>query len=233
MINISKITITSVLFTISNLAHCQVSTNSSESIFIESTVLDTIETNLNSIEVSMLWLADTISVRIQNEDLQLDTSLVKLLRKTDDSALKSKKDLDKFFLGLKTGGQNCYSYAFEKYFDNNKVFRLNTFGESVHIGRKSAEKILRNYFSKVSEFSIKSNANLDQDIPDKSLLAFLDNFDSAIHFVYHTNNTFYSKNGAFKPIQFQSLKKFLKKHYQDTRKIVIYKIDEDLVKSKL
>ena len=208
--------------------YCQENLHSSSPISIQEITLDTVKVNLNSIVVNKLWLSDTIRVRVQNDHLVLDPDLVKALRMTDSTALTKHEDIDKFFQLRKVGAQNCYSYALEKYFQYNDSFSQTTFGKSTDLDRKSAEKILNNNFEEITELSVSRKRNL-KNIPDRTLLAFINDNGWAIHFVYYHDDIFYSKNGAHKPMEFKSLRKFLKNHYQDTRKVIAYKVDENKV----
>ncbi len=233
IMNFKKICSTSLLYFLLLPALAQTNFSSPSSIAIKSTILDTLETKLNSVEVNLLWLNDTIKVRYRNKELKIDPDIIKVLRQTDSTALTTKKEIDKYLLGMKIGGQNCYSYALQQYFEHHKKFSQNTFGASTKIGQKSAKKILNNYFNKIAELSVSQNDNFKHPIPNNSILAFVSDYDWAIHFVFRHDKLFYSKNGAFKPITFKSLRKFLKSHYTDTKKILVYTIDEDKVKSSI
>ncbi|MGC6431366.1 MAG: hypothetical protein ACON5F_10030 [Jejuia sp.] len=191
-------------------------------------VYETVKSKPNSDVKRVFWLQDTITVGIQHETIKIDSTYINRYRRAfkDSTLYRTQEDIDKFIRFVKTSGQNCYSYAFEKYFENNSDFNQNLFGNSTSIDRISAEKILKNYFIATDEFLTKPAKNLKRIIPNNVLLAFVNNKDWSIHLVYYNDKTFYSKNGAFKPIQFQSLKKFLKKRYWDTVKIRIYKIND-------
>lgn len=224
-----------ILFFVIPLTHLfsQKSSHSFSPIHITSTTLDTTKVNANSIWLDLLWLNDTIRVRIQNDHLILEPDLIKALRKTDSEALRKQEDMDKFLLARKIGAQNCYSYALEKYFENEDAFSQSTFRKSTTLDRKSAEKILNNNFKEIAQLSVNRKKSLKTIIPNKVLLAFINKSGWAIHFVYFHNNTFYSKNGALKPVEFKYLNKFLRKHYVDTQRIILYKLDEDKVKQNL
>ncbi|MCL6218459.1 hypothetical protein [Zunongwangia pacifica] len=228
-----KRTITTLLFYFAFVTiYSQTNSISLNPITIKSIVVDTIKTKLNSNLTRVLWLNDTITVNIQNKNIKIDTTYLEKLRKSlkDSTLYRTQQDIDDLIQITKTGGQNCYTYALEKYFLNNETFDQYLFGKRSSIDRESAEKILNNYFKKIGEISTKPSKNLKQAIPNDVLLAFVNQSDWVIHFVYFQNDIFYSKNGIFKPIEFQSLKKFLKKHYGDTKKIVFYKIDEVKIK---
>ncbi|UZR98435.1 hypothetical protein [Chondrinema litorale] len=224
---------TALLYFLFSQAYCQSNLPSTSPIVINASILDTIEIKLNSTVMHMQWLNDTIEVCIQNKNLKMDTTVTRALRESfnDSTILTSQEDIDDFLLSMKTGAQNCYSYALEKYFDNNEAINQNIFGKSTHIGRKTGDKILANYFKEIHQLSTSPKRNLKATIPNDALLAFINKSGWAIHYVYYRDDIFYSKNGSFKPIEFQSLKKFLKKHYWDTEKIIFYKIDEEKIKS--
>ncbi|WBL23641.1 hypothetical protein [Zunongwangia sp. HRR-M8] len=228
MAKLKKIFTVSLFYFALFSAYCQTDAISQNPISISSVVLDTVETKLNSTVMRMLWLNDTITVSIQNENIKIDTSYFERYRKVfkDSTLWRTKEDIDIFKLAVKKGGQNCYTYALEKYFQNNENFEESLFGIRSTIDRASAEKILNNYFKKIREIPTKPSKNLKSTIPNDVLLGFVNKNDWIIHFVYFQNDIFYSKNGAHQPIKFQSLKKFLKKHYWDTTKIILYKLDE-------
>ncbi|MBT30066.1 MAG: hypothetical protein CMO01_10440 [Thalassobius sp.] len=233
MLILKKIFIAALFYFIFVKAYCQTEVDLPTPIFITSVKLDTIESKINSNLIHVQWLNDTINVDIQNEHLKMDTTVVQALRNSfkDSTVLTRQEDIDEFLLAKRTYAQNCYSYALERYFGENETFNQDIFSKSSHLDRESSEKILNNYFYKVAEISTSPKKNLSQPIPNDVLLAFINKSGWAIHFVYYRNEVFYSKNGSFKPIEFQSLKKFLKKHFWDTEKIIAYKIDEDKVKS--
>lgn len=200
---------------------------------IETKVLDTLETKLNSHIIQMLWLKDTIQIDVQKEQIQVDPSLIKSLRKSakDSTLYSSKEEIDELLGVLRRGAQNCYSYALESYFEHNEAFDQIVFGKSTHIGLESAEKILDNYFQQIGLVNTKPRRNLNEPLPNDVLLSFINKNGRAIHYAYYHNGVFYSKNGSFAPTEFQSLKKFLKKSYWDTQQILLYKIDEEKVKN--
>jgi len=223
---LNKLICTSLLSFIAVQSYAQL--KSSKPIAINSEIIDTVKTQLNSTLMRMIWWNDTINVKVQHKDLKMDTALISFLRKDakDPSLYTKQEDINEFLNAMKIGAQNCYSYALQRYFDESKTYSQNTFNELSDIDRKSAEKILSKHFKKVKEISTHSKQSLNSEIPNKAVLAFINASDWAVHFVYHADGVFYSKNGAFAPIEFQSLKKFLKKHYWDTEKIEVYQIDK-------
>ncbi len=233
MINLKKLIFTSLFFFVYIQVYCQTDSLPHSPIIINVVVLDTIETKVNSTVMRMLWLNDTIKVGIQNEKIKIDAANIAKYRKAfkDSTLWRTQQDIDKLTLSIKTGAQNCYTYALERYFDKNGTFNQDLFGKYSSIDRRSAEKILNNYFKKIAEIPTRPKRNLKNTIPSDVLLAFVNKSGWAIHLVYFHEGIFYSKNGVFKPIEFQSLKKFLNQRYWDTKKIVIYKIDNQKVKS--
>ena len=201
-------------------------------IVINSVILDN-EVKLNSTVTHIKWLNDTIKVSFQNENIKLDTASHSKMRVAlkDSTLMTTQEEIDFVILAIKTGAQNCYSYALEKYFEYNKAFSQDIFKKTSRIDRESVEKILNNYFKNIDEFSTTPRRNLKKSIPNNVLIAFINKSDWNTHLIYYHNDIFYTKNGAFKPTEFKSLKKFLKKHYCDTKKMIIYKIDEDKIKS--
>lgn len=211
-------------------ANCQSDLQLSHRININHDVLDTIEIKENSIMVSALWLNDTIKMTIQNQEIKIDTISLRKAKK-DSTFLTESNNIAFCKQFIKGAGQNCYSYALEKYFLNNTTFSQDAFGEFTVIDRASVEKILTTYFEEVAEFLTKPKRNLKRPITNDVIVAFENESNLIIHTVYYTNGVFYSKNGCLKPSQFTSLRKFLKKSYWDTTKIIVYKIDEDKIKT--
>ncbi|UMB59453.1 hypothetical protein MHL31_10220 [Lutibacter sp. A80] len=126
--------------------------------------------------------------------------------------------------------QNCFSYALEKYFENSETFRQNVFNKTTIIDGVSIEKILKNSFIEITEFTTKPRRNLKNPIPNDVILAFVDDLGSTIHTAYYRDEIFYTKNGGFAPDTFKSLNEFIKKTYWYTKKIIVYRIDEDKIK---
>ena len=217
----------SILLCILYQGYCQTTAT------IQTIVLDTLETDMNSHTIQMLWLKDTIQVKVQKEKIQIDPNLIKSLRKSakDSTLYTSKEEIDELKGVLRRGAQNCYSYALESYFEYNEAFDQIVFGKSTHIGLESVEKILDNYFQQIGLVNTKPRRNLNEPLPNDVLLSFINKNGRAIHYAYYHNGVFYSKNGSFSPTEFQSLRKFLKKSYWDTQQIILYKIDEEKVKN--
>jgi hypothetical protein len=200
---------------------------------IRSIILDTIEVKQNSNLYHVSWLNDTINVNIQNDKINIDTVLLNKLSKSfeDNPKSRTEEDFENLSMILKTQAQNCYSYAFEKYFENSEIIHQNIFTKSSSIERESAEKILNNYFKKVAVFSINPKRNLKWIVENDVIVAFNNANDWTIHLVYLKDEIFYSKNGGNEPSEFKSLKSFLRNCYWDTTKILLYKIDDTKIKN--
>ncbi|WP_282042836.1 hypothetical protein [Winogradskyella flava] len=233
MIDLKKHILTILFCVLITQVHAQSSLFNREPLTINHSVIDTVEVNLNGKVMDMLWINDTIQVRIKNKIIKVDSTEIYKMRRAlrDSTYCNTQEKINNVIKFARIAAQNCYSYAIEKYFDNSTVFNQSLFNSLTHLSKKSAEKILANYFTEIDRFLTNPKHNLKQAITDDVLLAFLDKYGSAMHFVYYNNGIFYSKNGGLKPIEFQSLKKFLKTSYWDTEEIVIYKIDEDKLKS--
>ena len=228
-----KLALSGCLALLAIQASSQTSEIVSPPINIHSVIIDTIKTQMNSTTMNVLWLNDTITITVQKKEIVIDSTVVFALRKSskDNTILSSKEDIEEFLEGRRIGAQNCYSYALEKYFDNHRAFNQDLFDSASKINRAPAEKILNNYFEKIAAFPTVPKKNLQKmDHVNDVLLAFLNQYGWATHFVYYRDGIFYSKNGAFKPIEFDSLGKFLKKHYWDTKQVLVYKINEDKVR---
>ena len=205
--------------------HCQENLSIHSSITIKSTTLDTIKLTDKIKIINVLWLNDTIRVSVSNQEVKTDTSVVKNVNNKGYFASRG------FIFSDESVIQNCFSYALEKYFENSETYNQNIFRKTTNIDGESIEKILSNSFVKITEFTTKPRKNLKQTIPNDVILAFVNGFGSVIHTVYYRNEKFYTKNGMFKPDTFKSLNKFIQKTYWDTKKIIVYRIDEDKIKS--
>lgn len=193
-------------------------------------VLDTAKTGEHIVWLDVLWLNDTITLAMQKKDLQIDFSE---FRSTDkDSAFwTQKKKQEEYVKFIKTSAQNCYSYALERYFQNDSVYAQDIFSKYSSTDRESIEEILNDHFVKVGEFLAKKGRKAI--IPNHVILAFVSYYDWVIHTVYYSDGVFYSKNGMFPPKEFQKLKELVKKSYWDTKTIRMYRLDEEKVKQKL
>ncbi len=213
-------------------AYCQ---STSSSITLNSSVLDTIESRLNQERLHVLWLQDTLTIAVQHETLQTDTVMFAKYRKAfkDSSMWRTEEDIDLYFKSIRMGASNCYVYALEQYFENHPIYNQELFNELTSMDRASAEKILNHYFVAIDSIETTPKKNLKQPFPDDVLLGFVNKLDWTIHLVYHNQSNFYSKNGHFAPMTFESLKKFLKTKYWDTTKIRIYRLDDSLVQEML
>lgn len=210
--------------------YCQQDLDNRNSFNIKSSIIDTVKTSKNCVTVNALWLNDTISVRVQNKNLKIDTIKYSSYFK-DTTFLADKEKLPVYLEISMFGAQNCFCYALEKCFEHSNEFNQNIFNKSTHVGEEALMKVLNNYFVKVSEIITKPKKNLNTPIADDVLLAFEIKSRGVIHAVYYSNGVFYTKNGVFKPTQFKSLRKFLRKHYFDTERIIVYKINRDRIKS--
>ncbi|PXY02342.1 hypothetical protein DF185_06755 [Marinifilum breve] len=205
--------------------YCQANLPTHSPIAIESTTLDTIKLEKKYMTIDVLWLNDTIRVSISRQGEKTDTSSYKQPKNKGYFASKG------YFFTNEANIQNCFSYALEKYFENSEDYSQNIFRETTNIDGVSLEKILNNYFKRISEFSTNPRKNLRKPISNDVLLAFVDNTGEIIHAVYYRDEIFYTKNGKlFQPDTFKYLNKFLQKNYGDTKQIIVYKIDDERVK---
>lgn len=209
--------------TIYSTGYCQ-----NESLFekkIKGRVIDTLEINENNIVVRTLWLDDTLRVKIQNQKLKYDFE--KMSKALKNKTLITTEEGRKLFIqNMKTWGQNCFSYALEKYFTNNGLANQDVFNKRTTIGMETIHQVIDGYFKEILTFSTHPKRNLKTKIPNDVLLAFLNPSDLIIHTVYYYNGIFYTKNGGFKASKFNSLKKFLKENYLDTKTIKVFRLNK-------
>ena len=77
-------------------ANGQTDPTSNTSYFINPVILDTIKTELNSARVRMLWLTDTISISIQNKEIDVDATLEMYREDLKDRSLwRAQPEIDK------------------------------------------------------------------------------------------------------------------------------------------
>lgn len=208
-------------------AYCQ----KAAPILIAPVIIDTVEVKQTSTVTRMLWLNDTITIGTLVEPIEIDTAeLLKMKKAFKDDSPINDKEIAELKANIKTGAQNCYSYALEKYFAHHSSFNQTLFSQTTGIDRPSAETILSKYFSSIDSFSTDSKQDLKKQLPNNVLVGFVNKENWTTHLVYYNEGVFYSKNGVFKPIEFKSLKKFLKESYIYTQQIVLYRIDEDKVR---
>jgi hypothetical protein len=233
MISLKKTITFTILGSLLFSAYSQTATPSAFT--IEGSIIDTLKIETNSTLVQVHWLGDTITVSIQKEDVRIDSAYIAKYRKAlkDSTMWSTQEEIDKTIQKIKIGAQNCYSYAIERYFDRNETFNQSLFGPTTSMDRESIESLLSGAFEEVGRFSTKPKKNLKQAIPDDVLLGFVNKSDWTIHLIYFNDGIFYSKNGYFKAMEFQSLKAFLKEHYWDTQEIVMYKLHEDKARNAL
>ncbi|MFA8433382.1 MAG: hypothetical protein ACEPOZ_02595 [Marinifilaceae bacterium] len=213
----------SFFIALSSTSYCQ-----NKSLFenrIKGRVIDTLEINENDMVVHIKWLDDTLRVKIQNQKLHFDfEKMIKASR--GKSSLETEKGRQLFVQDMKTWGQNCFSYALERYFANNGFCSQRVFNKRTTIGLETIHQVIANYFEEVIAFSTTPKRNLKTKLPDNVLLAFLNSSDLIIHAVYYSNGIFYTKNGGFKASEFVNLKKFLKENYWDTKTIKVFKLNK-------
>jgi len=218
-----KLITVSFFIALSSTGYCQ-----NKSLFenrIKGRVIDTLEINENNIVVHTTWLDDTLRVKIQNKKLQFDfEKMIKASR--GKSPLESEIGRQLFVQSMKDWGQNCFSYALERYFANNGFCSQRVFNKRTIIGLETIHQVVDNYFEEVIAFTTLPKRNLKTRLPDNVLLTFLNPSDLIIHTVYYSNGIFYTKNGGFKASEFVNLKKFLKENYWDTKTIKVYQFDK-------
>ncbi len=210
-----------------------------EKITIKTPILDTIEKGRNHVVKRVLWLNDTLEINQLNSAIVIDTAKQKrAVARMDQLAKKSgyshkRTNLSEHLKGLKKllkdSGQNCYCYALEKCFENN-CYQQSIFNSATLISAATLNKVLNGCFDRREEFTTSPKRNLKRKLPNNVVLVFKNKADWITHAIYYKNNVFYTKNGGNKPSTFQSLKSFLKKHYCDTKKIIVYKLNDNKIK---
>lgn len=218
-----KLITVSFLLVLSCTGYCQNESLINEK--IEGRVIDTLEINENNVVVYTIWLNDTLRVKIQDEELTFDfEKMIKAFR--GKTSLNTEKGRQEFMQFMRISGQNCFSYALERYFDNNDFGNQSVFNKKTFIGVKTIHQIIDHYFEEIMAFTTNPKGNLKMKLPDNVLLAFIDPWDSISHTIYYSDGFFYTKNGKFKASKFMNLKKYLKENYTDTKMIKAYRFDK-------
>ncbi len=169
-------------------------------------IIDTIKIdgNLRGIEVE--WLNDTILINKRNDNYTIDTTKG-----------------GKYTELMEASAQNCYSYALEKYFENDSVYSQNLFDKNVAIPGPSLMTIMNNHFKLIKEFSITNKGEFMKNVTNKTVIGLVDGKGRIIHLIYYNEGIFYTKNGMFPPSKFTSIRKFLKTEFKYTTSLRIYK----------
>jgi len=168
-------------------------------------ILDTIKIDEDTRDISVVWLGDTIVINKRDDNYTIDTTQGESYR-----AL------------MEASAQNCYSYALERYFENDKLYSQQLFNKNVTITGPSLMKIMGRHFRLIQEFSIKDKRDFMRSICDHQLIGLVDQSGRIVHMVFYNKGVFYTKNGMFPPGEFADIRKFLKKDYQYTTQLRVF-----------
>ena len=119
--------------------------------------------------------------------------------------------------------QDCSSYAFECIFKCNNINTEPIFSRNSTIKSFEDAYALCELFLKEEEIIKRKNSKKIKSIPDKSIIAFSDNENKYIHFLFHKDDVFYSKNGISCYVYCNDINCFFKSYKAE--KIVIYTLD--------
>lgn len=169
-------------------------------------IIDTIDIDIYTRDLKIEWLNDTIIINKRDDNYAIDTT-------------KSSRYTDL----IEASAQNCYSYALEKYFENDSTYSQNLFNKSVTIPGSSLMTIIDKHFNLINEFSIKNKKEFMKSLTNKTLIGLVDKEGRIIHMIYYNKGVFYTKNGMFPPNKFTNIRKFLKTKYRYTNKLRTYK----------
>ena len=174
-------------------------------------VIDTLKVEkhkgLIGYRIRLIWLNDTLIVSRRDKNSIID--------KTKGEGHASLTE---------ASAQNCYSYALEKYFEDDSMYSQNLFDKYTSIDGANFMKIINKHFHLIKEFPTYPRRNLKSKIPGNVLVGFQDKDGRIIHLTYYKEGLFYSKGGMWQAGKFDNLKKFLKKQYKDTKFIKVYKL---------
>ena len=158
-------------------------------------IIDTVNIDGSLRDIRVVWLNDTIVINKRNDDYTIDTS---------------EFQSQSFIEFMEASAQNCYSYALEKYFDNDSIYSQNLFNRNVTIVGPVIHTIIDNHFQLVHEFSVKETKKFMKHVPDNSIIGFLDKEGRIMHMVYFNGGVFFTKNGLFPATEFTNIRKLLK-----------------------
>ena len=186
-------------------------------------ILDTVKVDGSRDWYKVVWLKDTFELGVQAREDKLFDKMI-----TDPKEELSAEKIAKIrkLESQLNFAQNCYSYAMESYFKQDKKYAQNTFTKKSTINGPGIELLLSNSFEEIREFPCKPRRNLKQELQDHILLAFIDKSNNVSHLVYHNKGVFYSKNGGWKESQEYTLKELVVDNYWDTQKIRLFRFKE-------
>ncbi len=230
-INMQILKITLLVFVVGSInlkSFTQNSINNFQSLYQISKLGDTLEVDVNQADIQLLWLNDTLEVvRYFGKPYKYDLEKVRKI-KNDPSYLPSKERIEKSYKMFAFNSQNCHSYSLEKYFKNIGVKTDNIFDYKSFLEGKSFEKIINNTFKKINEFPATKRKYFKQNIPNGTLIVFINNRKLSEHSFFFNNGIFYTKNGMFKPLKYKKMKDILN-IYIYTELIQFYKLDSKII----
>ncbi|MEO9870927.1 hypothetical protein [Ekhidna sp.] len=193
--------------------------------------VDTLNVKPNHVRISVTWLSDTIEIRSLIHPVKYNLELMRKLKK-DSTFTPTIEEEERLKSIMKTGAQNCYSNALQRYFKFNKIEAEMLFNEDVGITRKTFETIVNNTFIKTNQFSTKNKKHFKDQLDDGTLIVFRNKSNWMNHAFYYENGVFYSKNGASMLKEYSKMKDIFKK-YWDTPIVEFYEMNENKVSNFL
>jgi len=193
---------------------------------------DTIEIDVNKAHIDLIWLNDTIEItRYFGKPYKFDLNKIREIKK-DSSFTPTKEQIQRRYDVFGYNRQNCFSYALEKYFNNINIKTDSIFDENSFLEGDSFDQIIKTTFIKINEFSANKRKYLKQEIPDNTLIIFINNRNVTEHSIFYKEGVFYSKNGRFKPLEYNKIKDLLKIYYY-TEVIQYYTLNLDVLEKFL
>lgn len=192
---------------------------------LEYDVVDTLNVRTSTTSLKVLWLRDTLLVRISSGIEPAMDEFMEYMQDTgggeevekDSKSVRIKKFMESSF-------QNCHSYTLEKYFRYNRYFSQNLFSKHTWL-QNGMDNILKHSFRRITSFKAKPKRLLMRFIPNNVIIAFRNESGELLHTVYYKEEVFYSKNGIFAAKEYKNLKSILRKHYKDTHTLEVYKLN--------
>jgi hypothetical protein len=198
-----------------------------DKIHLDYQLLDTIRQENLTTWMTALWLKDTIEIGVQNGSDELNKKVLEYLNKKKALTIEEESAV---LADQRALAQNCYSYAFEKYFEYDKDFSQSTFAWNIKTENKSTEQLLKHSFEKIAEFPAKPIEMLRMSLPNHVIVAFQNDANWISHLAYYADGILYSKNGTIKPLFYENLYELLKDWYWHTEVIKLYRFKKSVTR---
>jgi hypothetical protein len=133
---------------------------------------------------------------------------------------------------IKTAGQNCHSYALQKYFQDQGITDTNLFTPTTILTENIyMQYILNTAFKKTNSYHVKRKKCKECVFKNQSIIIFRTEWNSLIHTAYY-DGKFHSKYGAWAAKAEDKIESVIKV-YWDTKIIEEYELDPEKIEEFL